>query len=208
MLSLAECPDDLERRLDALLSARADHVVPTPPVRVGHDVGLAGEDAREEAHAIGVVGHHQEVERAGEPDGLARRGDQLLALGEAVGVARREAGAEGASVHREACVDVGVAPVDVGREAAIRVGRIRAPLESALQAPRLRHGLAGRLGAPPTENGRRGAGAARQCQLDNGATPRRSGHGALPRLRYPVRRRMQPRSFRACTATHIRPDAG
>ena len=53
----------------------------------------------------------------------ARRGD-LLAPGEAVGIARGEPRAECARVHRERGVQVRVAEERAGREVAARVGRV------------------------------------------------------------------------------------
>ena len=104
-----------------------DHVVPAPAGRIGEHLGLAGEQLREEAHVVGVVGDDEEVERTGELRPLAAGRRDLLALGEAVGVLRREPGAEGSGVQRERRVQVGVAEERPGREVAARWRRIRRP---------------------------------------------------------------------------------
>ena len=121
--ALREGDDDLERRLGAL--ARLDHVVPLAARRVGEQLGLAGEQVGEEAHVVGVVGDDEEVERPRELRRLAAGGRDLLAPGEAIGVARRRAGAERAGIQRERRVQVRVAEERPRREVAVRVGRIR-----------------------------------------------------------------------------------
>ena len=78
--------DDLDRRVCAL--AGLDHVIPFAAGRVGEQLGLAGEQIRKEPHVVGVIGHHQEVERTRELYRLARRGYDLLAAGKAVSVLR------------------------------------------------------------------------------------------------------------------------
>ena len=119
-----EAVDDLQRRLDALLAARLHHVVPAPAGRVGEHLGLAGEERREEAHVVGVVGDDEEIERPRELHPLAARRRQLLAAREAVGVLEAEPVAEGAGVHRGAGVEMRVAPEDAAREVAPGIGRI------------------------------------------------------------------------------------
>jgi hypothetical protein len=80
------------------------------------------------AHTVGVIGHDQEIQRTGQLDRLPTRGGDLGALGEHVGVARRQARAERTGVHRERRVQVRVAEVRAGRERPAhvrRVGRLR-----------------------------------------------------------------------------------
>jgi len=67
-----------------------------------------------------VVGHDEEVQWSRELDPEAGRGGELLALGELVGVVGIEASAERPGVHRHRRVQVGVAPEDVRREAALQ----------------------------------------------------------------------------------------
>ena len=80
---------------------RLDHVVPAATQRVGEELGLAGEEVGEEAHVVGVVGDDEEVERPRQLGQLTGGGGDLLALGEAIGVARPEARAERAGIHGE-----------------------------------------------------------------------------------------------------------
>src|SRR6185295_6723607 len=72
-----------------------------------------------------MVGDGEEVERARQLHPLTRRRGQFLAAGEAVGVFEPQAIAEGAGVHRSACVDVRVAPVDAARIVPRRGRRVR-----------------------------------------------------------------------------------
>ena len=72
------------------------------------------------AQGLGMVGHGGEVEGPVDPEGQGRavlfvEGSDLdlLAAGEAIGVARGDAGIEHVGVHRVGGVDVEVAPVDV-----------------------------------------------------------------------------------------------
>jgi hypothetical protein len=58
---LREGDNELDRGRGAL--AADDHVVPLPALRVRHDVGFGGQEIREEAHLVGVVGDDEEVER-------------------------------------------------------------------------------------------------------------------------------------------------
>ena len=120
--ALREGDDDLDRRLRAL--AGLDHVVPFAARRIGQDLGLAGEQVREEAHVVGVIGDHQEVERTRQLHRLAAGRRDLLAPGEAIGVARAEPRAEGAGVHRERRVQMRVAEERPRREIAAGIGRV------------------------------------------------------------------------------------
>ena len=76
--------------------------------------------SREEAHVVGMVGDDEEVERTRELRRLAGGGGDLLALGEAVGVARPEPGAERAGIEGERGVQVRVAEERPGRESCAR----------------------------------------------------------------------------------------
>ena len=96
--------------------AGLDHVVPRRPVGSASSSGLPAKQVREEAHVVGVVGDHEEVERARELHRLAAGGGQLLAPGEAVGLLRPEPRAEGACIHRERRVQMRVAEERSRRE--------------------------------------------------------------------------------------------
>ena len=65
------------------------------------------------AHGIGVVGHHQPVQRPRELERDAGVGNDLFALREAVGVFDRRGGTEQDRVPARHRVDVNVSPKDV-----------------------------------------------------------------------------------------------
>ena len=94
------------------------------PVGSARSSGLAGKQIREEAHVVGMVGDDEEIERPRQLGELAGGRRDLLAFGEAVGVARPEARAEGAGVEGEQGVEMRVAEERPGREVAPGPGRI------------------------------------------------------------------------------------
>jgi hypothetical protein len=55
--------DDLDGCRDGFLTARLDHVVPATAGRVSEHRRLTSIEPGEEAHVVGMVGDHQEVER-------------------------------------------------------------------------------------------------------------------------------------------------
>ena len=128
---LREADDDVDRRFGAL--ARLDHVVPFAALRVGEQLRIAAEQLREKAHAVGVIGDHQEIERTGQLHALAARSGDLLSLGEAIGILRAEPRAERARVHRKRRVR-GVAEERARRKVASRVGRVRRLARECLSA--------------------------------------------------------------------------
>jgi hypothetical protein len=69
-LALGKGDNDLDRRIRPL--SADDHVVPSPPGRIGHNVGFGGEQVWKKAHVVGVIGHDKEVERPREFCQLAR----------------------------------------------------------------------------------------------------------------------------------------
>ena len=128
-LALREGDDDLDGRIGAL--ARLHHVVPATAGRIGQHRRLPREQIGKEPHVVGVVRHHQEVERARQSDPLPARGGDLLSLGESVRVGRAEAAAERAGVHRHPRVQMRVAEKGPGRKRTAGIGRIaRAPCQS------------------------------------------------------------------------------
>ena len=120
--SLRKRNDHFDRRIGSL--SRLDHVVPPAASGIGQDVGLAGKEVRKEPHIVGVVGNHEKIERPRELRRLSRRRDNLLALGEAIGVARAEPSTERAGVERKHRVQVRVAEERPGRKVASRVRRV------------------------------------------------------------------------------------
>ena len=121
--ALGKRHDHLDRHLDGHLTALLDHVVPAPSGRVGQKFRIAVVESREEAHVVRVVGHDQEVERPRELHPQTGRRRDLFTTSEDVGVLGREPGTEGAGIHRERRVQVGIAPVHPGREVSSGVGR-------------------------------------------------------------------------------------
>ena len=143
------------------LAAGVEVLVELAAVRVGHDVRGAGDDVGDRAHRVGVVGDHVEVEGHAHLHRLAGVGDDLLAAGEAVGVARHQRGAGAAGVGGETGVDVGVAEVDVGREGVVGVGRIGPALEHVDRA--------GEPAGVLRQAGRRGECAASEAEASEGS---------------------------------------
>ena len=121
-LTRAERSDDLHRCLGPL--SRLHHVIPAATQWVGQELWLPGEQVREEAHVVGVVGDDQEIERPRQLGELTGGRHDLLALGEAVGVARGEARAESPGIHRERRMRMCVAEERPGREVAPGPGRV------------------------------------------------------------------------------------
>ncbi len=101
--------------------------MPLLALRVGHDLLAATHEQREEAHAVGVIGDDEEVERTRQLDRLAAGRLDLVALGEDVGVTRREPCAKRAGVHGKRRVQVRVAEVGAGGEVAPGVGGVERP---------------------------------------------------------------------------------
>ena len=95
------------------------------PCGVASRAGIAADQLREKAHAVRVIGHHEEIQRPRQLGALPARRHDLLALGETIGVLRAEPRAECARVHRKRGVRVRVAEVRPRREVAPRIGRVR-----------------------------------------------------------------------------------
>ena len=95
--ALREGHDDLDRGVGAL--AGLDHVIPAAAGGIGQHSGISGEQIREEAHVVGVVGHDQEIERPGELRQLAAGRPDLLTLSEPIGLLRPKSCAEGPGIH-------------------------------------------------------------------------------------------------------------
>ena len=124
------------RRFAAFL----DVVVPALAGRVREIRRVAGEQLREEAHVVGVIGDHDEIERADELDSHAVRSRDFFAAREPEGIGGSEAGAKCARVHRCAGMHVGVAEQGTRREIPPRVRRV------ALLRERVRKSFRRRVG--------------------------------------------------------------
>ena len=123
-LALRERDNDLDRRVGAL--AVLNHVVPTAAGRVGQHLRFAREELWEEAHVVGMIGDHQEVQRTRQPCQLPARRHDLLTPGEPISLPRTKPCTEGARVHRVRRMQVRVPEQRPGREVAPRIGRVRA----------------------------------------------------------------------------------
>ena len=175
--AFAEVGDDIDRRRRALTGK--DHLVPFAPLRISHDAGIATEEHREEAKAIRVIRHHQEIERARELDRLPAGRHDFLAARQAVGLFRSQSRAERTGIHRVRGMQVGIAEVWPRRVIAPDIGRV-----SRFAGVRpFRRGLVGSRKAGRTERfgGQRRKRQARQDQ--SGATDtlnNASLHGPSP----------------------------
>ena len=101
-----EVVNDFERRRVSL--PRFDHVRPLLAGGIGEELRLSSEQVREKSHVVGVIGHHQEIERARQLRLLSAGRHHFLAAREAVCVLDAEAIAECARVHRHGGMQVGV----------------------------------------------------------------------------------------------------
>ena len=134
-LALGELIDQPEHGLGGGLPAGVEVLVELASLRVRQDVRRAVDDVGDGPHGVGVVGDHEKVVGAGELHRLAGVGDHLLAAGEAVGVARHQAGTGAARVGRQTGMHVGVAEIDIGREGPVRIGRVGSSLQDPLSHP-------------------------------------------------------------------------
>ena len=122
-LALALQRDAFKHGRVGLLRIGVHLLVPALEHRVGHQLGVAGDDLAHDAHGIGVVRDREPVERTGEPHGDPGARDDLLAAREPQRLLRTDARAGADGVRRPRGVQVLVAPVDARRIAARRVGR-------------------------------------------------------------------------------------
>ena len=121
---------DLHRRgEDRVVVAARQRGVPLLPCFRGQDLGIAAEELRHQAVHLGVVGDHEEVERAREPGAQPVRGADLLAAREAVGVLLADS-AHRARIDRDRRVQVGIAEQDARRIQAPGIGRVLRPREA------------------------------------------------------------------------------
>ncbi len=114
----------LHDRLHRPVRPGIGRLVPFLELRVGHQLGLAGDDVGDHAHGVGVIADRQPVERPGETDLLAGRGDDLLAAGEAVGSRGPQAGAAAHRIGRPGGEQMLVAPQGPVGEVAPGIGGV------------------------------------------------------------------------------------
>ena len=98
-LALAEAGDDIDGGLRAF--AGIDLVVPFPSLRRRQQGRIAADQLREKAHAVRVVGHHQEIQRPRKLGTLPTGSHDLLTLGETISLLRAQPSAKGACIHRK-----------------------------------------------------------------------------------------------------------
>ena len=77
------------------------------------------------AEILGVIRHHEKVQRSAQAHVLAARGSNRLTLGESIRLVRRQSGAQGEGVTRQRGVYMCIAPVDIGGEGIVGMRRIR-----------------------------------------------------------------------------------
>ncbi len=164
--------DDLDRRLARTLATGCHQVVPAPQRRVGHQGRVALLDFLRGAQPLGMIGDHQEIERAAQPDRLAGGGNHLLAASEAVGRLRAERVAEGRGIQRIGGVQMGITPENARRD---NFGRHKAnnpaPCRAVLSRPGTRCRYRCRLPLPCL-------GHPQQAGAQRRSTGRRRWHAA------------------------------
>ncbi len=129
--------NDVQRRLDPFSTAGPNLARQLGADLARRDQGIGLIEHGEQAHVVRMVRHHQPVERPRQAGGNARARGYLLAAGEPVGIFRAQARAERARIHRQRSVQMGVAPVHAGGEAAIRIGREAILWKNPFQALRI-----------------------------------------------------------------------
>ena len=147
------------------------------PVGSARYVGIAREQLREEAHVVGVVGHHDEVERARELPRMPFDAVTSSPRAKRYASAGPSARAEGAGVHRGAGVHMGVAEERTCREVASGVGRVALLGEGARQRVRRRVGLLGKGGKAQDRSDQTRDGFRRQPGTVHAITPKLEASG-------------------------------
>ncbi|MNT60546.1 hypothetical protein D3C72_1981330 [compost metagenome] len=94
------------------------------PLLIGHHRRRTGDQHRIEAITIGVVGHHQKIQRPRQFDRLAAGRGDLLAAGETISLLRPQARTEDPGVHGHGRVQMGIAEQRTGRIVMPDIGRI------------------------------------------------------------------------------------
>ncbi len=145
--------DELQR--SRVVLPGLDHVVPLLAQRLVEKLGLAGDQVGGESHVVGVVGDHQEIERARQLRLLFAGGHHLFAAREAVGVFDTEAVAEQPGIHRHGGVQVRVAEEHLRRATGGRRGRRRGRISSGGGSSSLREHPAMRAEAAAINDGSR-----------------------------------------------------
>ena len=130
---LSKSGDRVDRSRGGFLSTGLHAFVPGLSFRIGEDVGCTPGDILGKAHQVRMVGDHQPIERTGELDRLVGRRCDLLATREAVGLFQPERVAEQPGIGRKPRVQMGIAPVDMARKTALRIGRIGSAVEDVGQ---------------------------------------------------------------------------
>ena len=84
---------------------------PRPTIFRGEHALVPAHEPWKDAEEFGVVGDHQEIQSPAQPDALATRRDDFLALREPVGILGRDSRAHAEGIPGQVGVHVGVAPV-------------------------------------------------------------------------------------------------
>jgi len=123
-VGLGERGDDLHGRGEGPIRVPSlEHVVPPLALLGGQDCGISLQELRHQAVHLGVVGHHDPVQRPAQPGSQTVGRDDFLATGESEGFLLPES-AHRARIHRDGRVQVSVAKEDPGREVAADVRRV------------------------------------------------------------------------------------
>ena len=122
--ALREGCDQIDRCQNRRVAAFRDPLVPARCLFVRQQFRFASNDIAGHAHAVGVIGDHQPIQRARQPHCLPGGGQHFLATREPVGNARRQAVTEQPRIKRESGMEMGVAPERTLRKIATRIGRI------------------------------------------------------------------------------------
>jgi len=83
---------------------------------------LAGAQVRKEAHVVGVVGNHEEIERPRQARRRPVGRDDFITSSETIPIVEAEPVSERAGVHRDVGVQMGVTPKWPARKTTLRVG--------------------------------------------------------------------------------------
>ena len=171
-LPLAEAGNYIKGCLRTL--SGIDLVVPLPTLRRRQQAWIASNQLREEAHAVRMVRHHQEIQRTRKFGALSAGSDNFFALGKTIGILWPQPSTECAGVHRVRGVGVRVAEVRPRREIAARIWRVWRRggesfigcllLERADVGSRILCGRSRGKHACSTNSGQRGSGDGRQTE--------------------------------------------
>ena len=95
--------------------ALIDHLLPLLGFFIFHDVFFFRHEIREKAHAIGMIGHDQEIERFGQACFNACGGGDLITSGKFIGLIHSYAVPKSPGVHGKGRMEMCVPEIDIRR---------------------------------------------------------------------------------------------